>query len=146
MARNYRKYTPEDILKYAKQAKTLGELVSLLGLKSAGGNFCTIRNKLQLLKIECSHWESDDRKAWSRGKQLKDWSQYNRAANLKPHLIKERGHKCENCEMELWLGEKIPLEIHHIDGDRTNNALENLELRCCNCHSLTPTWRNKKRI
>lgn len=44
------------------------------------------------------------------------------------------------------MGEKIPLEIEHVDGDRTNNELANLKLLCCNCHALTPTWRRRKDI
>ena len=40
---------------------------------------------------------------------------------------------------------KIPLEVHHIDGDCTNNKEENLQLLCPNCHSLTENFgsRNK---
>ena len=35
-----------------------------------------------------------------------------------------------------------PLEVHHIDGDYTNNDEDNLELLCPNCHSLTNTYKN----
>lgn len=41
-------------------------------------------------------------------------------------LIKLRGRKCECCGMAEWLGQEINLEIHHINGDRTDNRLENL--------------------
>jgi 5-methylcytosine-specific restriction endonuclease McrA len=34
----------------------------------------------------------------------------------------------------------VPIELEHIDGDSTNNSLENLKLLCPNCHSLTPTF------
>ena len=37
----------------------------------------------------------------------------------------------------------IPLQVHHIDGDCTNNKEENLQLLCPNCHSLTETFGNK---
>ena len=44
----------------------------------------------------------------------------------------------------------IPLHIHHIDGDCTNNYEENLELLCPNCHSLTENFgslnENSKRF
>ena len=45
----------------------------------------------------------------------------------------------------MWMGEKIPLEVHHKNGDRTKNNEENLELLCCNCHALTDNWRNRNR-
>lgn len=35
----------------------------------------------------------------------------------------------------------IPLEIHHKDGDHTNNDENNLDLLCPNCHSLTETYK-----
>ena len=66
----------------------------------------------------------------------------NGKSTAKP-LIALRGRKCENCGIETWLGEPINLEVHHINGDRTNNSLENLKLLCPNCHSYTPTFARK---
>ena len=37
---------------------------------------------------------------------------------------------------------KVPLQIHHIDGNCLNNKEENLQLLCPNCHSLTETFGN----
>lgn len=55
-------------------------------------------------------------------------------------------HKCNNCELTDWLGNPIPLELEHIDGNSSNNLLENLELLCPNCHSLTDTYRGRNKI
>jgi predicted HNH restriction endonuclease len=33
------------------------------------------------------------------------------------------------------------LEIHHKDGNNSNNELSNLEIICPNCHSLTENFR-----
>ena len=52
-------------------------------------------------------------------------------------------HKCECCELETWLGKPIPLELHHKDGNRHNNTLENYELLCPNCHAFTDSYRGK---
>lgn len=35
----------------------------------------------------------------------------------------------------------IPLELHHVDGNRFNNAIQNLLLLCPNCHALTNNYR-----
>jgi 5-methylcytosine-specific restriction endonuclease McrA len=43
--------------------------------------------------------------------------------------------------MTEWLGQPIPLEIDHIDGDSTNNSLDNFRILCPNCHAQTPTYR-----
>lgn len=49
--------------------------------------------------------------------------------------IKEK--KCEICLLSMWNGRLIPLELHHIDGNRFNNCLENLQILCPNCHAQT---------
>lgn len=58
-------------------------------------------------------------------------------------LIALRGRKCECCGLTEWMGQPINLEVPHIDGDRSNNDLSNLQLLCPNCHSYTPTFTRK---
>lgn len=142
MARKYREYSDEDVIKYAKEVFSIAGLLEKLDLRKAGGNYSHAKKTLQRLNIDTSHWTG---MGWSKDKQLKNWQDYTRANKLKPHLISKLGHKCQKCNLETWLENPIPLEIHHTDGDRTNNNLENLELLCCNCHSLTDNWRNKKK-
>ncbi len=60
-------------------------------------------------------------------------------------LISERGHKCESCKNETWLGKVIPLEVDHINGDHENHSRDNIRLLCPNCHALTPTYKNKNK-
>lgn len=50
---------------------------------------------------------------------------------------------CESCGNDSWQGVPIPLEVHHIDGDKTHNTLDNLQILCPNCHALTSTYRGK---
>lgn len=137
----YRNYTNEDIINYAKEVNSIAQLLEKLDLRKAGGNYAQLKKNLQKLNVDTSHWTGQ---AWNKDQQLKDWSEYTRASNLKPHLIKERGHCCESCGNSEWLSNPIPLEVEHMDGDRTNNSYDNLKLLCCNCHALTPTWRRKK--
>ncbi len=62
---------------------------------------------------------------------------------IKSYLIKERGEKCEECGWDKVnpTSNNIPIELEHIDGDHTNNKIENLKLLCPSCHSLTPTYK-----
>lgn len=64
---------------------------------------------------------------------------------LKQRLLKNgiKKNECEKCNLTEWLGKKIEIELHHIDGDRTNHKLKNLEMLCPNCHSQTDTFRAK---
>jgi 5-methylcytosine-specific restriction endonuclease McrA len=70
--------------------------------------------------------------------------------NLKPSVLKfltERdGYKCAECSLVDWRGEQMILDIDHIDGNNENNQPSNWRLLCPNCHRMTPTWGNKKRI
>ena len=59
---------------------------------------------------------------------------------IKRYLFEKYNCKCQKCgwgEVNETTG-KIPLEVHHINGDCTDNREENLQLLCPNCHSLTP--------
>lgn len=67
----------------------------------------------------------------------------NSVNSIKKYLINKQGNKCSECG---WckvnpITNKVPIELEHIDGDSTNNKLNNLKLLCPNCHSLTPTYK-----
>ena len=64
---------------------------------------------------------------------------------VKKKILEEgiKEYKCECCGLTTWLNQPIPLELHHIDGDRTNNKIENYELLCPNCHAFTDSYRGK---
>ena len=50
---------------------------------------------------------------------------------------------CANCGISEWMGQRICLEVDHIDGNPRHNAVKNLRLLCPNCHSITDTWRGR---
>ena len=53
--------------------------------------------------------------------------------------------KCSKCGLSEWNNVKLPLELHHKDGNRNNNSRDNLELLCPNCHSITDNWRGRNK-
>jgi predicted HNH restriction endonuclease len=40
----------------------------------------------------------------------------------------------------------MPLELHHKDGNKHNNNLDNLSIICPNCHTFTDTYKSKNKI
>ena len=53
--------------------------------------------------------------------------------------------RCERCGIAEWLGEPLSLALHHVNGDGSDNRLENLELLCPNCHSQTDNFAGRAR-
>ena len=65
----------------------------------------------------------------------------------KRELLKE-GHGCHGCGNIEWMGQPIPLELHHINGNNLDQSRKNIQLLCPNCHALTDNFRarNKKMV
>lgn len=85
---------------------------------------------------------------WLNGKHSGMRGKTATAKWIKEYLISLHGEKCMQCdwdERNPFTG-LIPIELEHIDGDFTNNKIENLLLLCPNCHSLTSSYKgaNKK--
>ena len=84
---------------------------------------------------------------YMKEKRITDWkknpSKYSKEdipEFIRKYMLEKADYKCQICgwdEVNKTTG-NIPLEIHHIDGDCTNNKEENLQVLCPNHHSLTP--------
>lgn len=46
----------------------------------------------------------------------------------------------ERCGISDWQSEPLSLQLHHENGDGTDNRLANLSFLCPNCHSQTDTY------
>lgn len=112
-----------------------------LGLRARGGNITTIRRHIVRLELDTSHHTGQ---GWNK-ENYRDAYNGATSALWKKTLLRERGHVCWTCSNTEWTGQPIPLELDHIDGNNKNNERENLRILCCNCHALTPTFRNKAR-
>jgi 5-methylcytosine-specific restriction endonuclease McrA len=67
------------------------------------------------------------RNAWKRANPTRV------ALSNKPYL-KFKKNQCESC---LFIGiDSCQLDVHHIDGNHSNNSPSNLQTLCANCHRL----------
>lgn len=53
-------------------------------------------------------------------------------------------YRCDRCGIKDWNGTDIVLQLHHKDGNKYNNKLNNLMFLCPNCHSQTDNWGRQK--
>lgn len=73
---------------------------------------------------------------------------YYTAYKLKGYLfnfgLKEK--RCECCGLSEWMGKEIPLELHHKNGNHHDNAWDNLQILCPNCHGQTEHYRGANKV
>ena len=110
-------------------------------LKDYQRKYCS--NKCQVIYQQNKYIDK-----WKNGDVSGVCGEYGISTIIRNYLLSKSNYKCEKCgwgELNTFT-KKVPLEIHHIDGDYTNNKEENLQVLCPNCHSLTETYKshNKK--
>lgn len=64
---------------------------------------------------------------------------------VKARLLEEgwKEPRCVECGLDAWRGRPLSLSLHHINGDRLDNRVENLDLLCPNCHSQTDNFAGR---
>jgi len=64
------------------------------------------------------------------------------SGHVRRWLFERAGNKCEQCGWRRVhpITGRIPLTVHHKDGNSENHRPENLELLCGGCHMLTPNY------
>lgn len=82
---------------------------------------------------------------WQNGEENGRKGAYQISAYVRSFMLKKVNYKCEKCG---WgetnpFTKKIPLEIHHKDGNHENTTEKNLEVLCPNCHALTENFRSR---
>jgi Zn finger protein HypA/HybF involved in hydrogenase expression len=102
------------------------------------------------------HKEKEEINKWFKGEHSGVTEQGFLPIFIKNYIWKKYNNQCDECSWHKInpITNKVPLHIHHIDGNSKNNKEENLRLLCPNCHSLTPNFgrlnksgtRDKRRL
>lgn len=154
---NTRKCTCSDaeFCQAVAESLSVRQVLARIGLVPAGGNYKTVHACIARLGLNTSHWTGA---AWNQGERFRafgkvfSWegilvedSSYTSTFRLRNRLIEHelKAARCEQCGLAEWLGEPIPLELHHANGVNNDHRLANLQLLCPNCHALTDNYRGK---
>lgn len=119
------------------------ECLHKLGLRVCGGNYKHLQKNITKFQLSTEHMLHQ---ASNQNREFKTFDELTRPDTIKKRLVKELGHVCQKCLNTTWLGQPICLELEHINGNNRDHSRGNVTLLCPNCHSQTPTWRNRKRV
>lgn len=75
-------------------------------------------------------------------------SSYQNMARLKKKIIDLQliPYRCDVCGNEgEWMGKQLTLQLHHLNGDNSDQRVENLVFLCPNCHAQTENYGSKTR-
>jgi hypothetical protein len=106
----------------------------------------TWEDDVRFLDISTEHFQSYGQHLKKPIDQLLVSNKIVKSSNLRKRLINEgiKEYRCETCGNSEWMGEDIPLELHHINGDRKDNRLCNLRILCPNCHAQNTVFQGGK--
>jgi hypothetical protein len=142
------RYTEQQVRDAVASGRSLTEALRALGLRSAGGNYQTLRRLIERYDISIAHLDPiwtrrhpRSRKAIPLDQVLVEHSNYHRGT-LKRRLY-EVGLKSRRCELcgqsEEWHGQRMSLILDHVNGVATDNRIENLRIVCPNCAATLET-------
>jgi hypothetical protein len=55
-----------------------------------------------------------------------------------------KDNRCEACGIAEWCGRPLAMALHHVNGENSDNRLDNLVFLCPNCHSQTENFAGRK--
>ena len=149
--KKYEKFTEEELLQFCNESESYREVALKIGYCPDGGSAIrAVKEMIQKYAFDVSHFcgqghtKNIGKKRTSTEKYLNNEVKVT-SHRLRQRLLEEHYFEpiCCCCGFSEWLGQPIPLELHHKDGNKENNSLDNLELRCPNCHYFTETYKTK---
>lgn len=139
----------EYYIRLIGESESLIDVCRKAGIVPTTGNYDTLKKVISNNGVDISHFKRIGGTA-TKKKELSEYLVKGvkvSSFKLKNRLLEEgiKEYKCENpeCGLSEWHGKPIPLELHHINGDNTDNRLENLQILCPNCHAFTDNYSGK---
>lgn len=142
----------ETFIEIIKTSTSCADAMRKLGYVCTTGNASiVVHRRISELNIDITHWADNTRNAHAAQEiPLEDYfikgTIVRTTSSLKRKVLKNKicCYRCAICgNTGEWNGKTLVLQLHHIDGDRTNNSPSNLQFLCPNCHSQTSNYAGR---
>ena len=139
----------EEIKFVTSQSKSYSEVLRKLDVNKNGGNVQALQRIIVDNNVSVSHFtrQPNFQHCLNCGKEIpKGRKGVDDISNhVRRYLFEKYQNSCQICgwnKLNPYTG-SVPLQVHHIDGDCTNNQEINLQLLCPNCHALTENFGSR---
>jgi hypothetical protein len=151
------KIPKETLREITSTSESIAEIIRKCEMISSGASYKILKRRLDEDQIDYLHIKlglgSNKGRKFGSPKNvtplseiLVENSSYSRK-DLKRRLVNELGWEVKCCQCGNtgeWCGQKLTIQLDHINGKSNDNRSENLRFMCPNCHSQTKTHSGKR--
>jgi len=139
-------FTEEELRIIVQESKSYREVLKKLGYATYGGNNnATLKKRLEKYNISTEHFttiggiERNENNVFCQNSTASQ-------ATLRRWFVKGNyiPYQCSVCGISTWQGKELSLQLDHINGNNSDDRIENLRWLCPNCHSQTDTFCGKQ--
>lgn len=146
-------YSIDELKNAVPTADCFSDICRILSVTVCTYNITRLQELCIKHAISTEHFKTHNTKCYKERNKVKynndlttvleENSTFNRSS-LRGFLVRSGLYtgKCSLCGIgDYWNNKTLTLEVDHINGNHTDNRIQNLRWVCPNCHSQTPTFK-----